>query len=271
MVLEGSPTLALSTTPYKDGPLCLFLHGIGGNRKNWTTQLKAAGTVLQCAAMDLRGYGDSNLGATQSTIDDYCNDILWVREKFGVDQLILCGLSYGAWIATSFAIRHPELLAGLVLSGGCTGMSEASPQERQAFRTSREVPLDAGQRPADFAQNVVEIIAGPNANEEAKQELHASMAAIPAETYRDALRCFTNPLETFDFSKLTKPVLMMTGEHDRLAPPEEIRAVADRINKAAPNADVRFERIDGAGHVCNVEAPERYNTLLLEFLGKIAT
>jgi pimeloyl-ACP methyl ester carboxylesterase len=85
------------------------------------------------------------------------------------------------------------------------------------------------------------------------------MAAIPAATYRDALTCFTNPLERFDFSRLTMPVLMMTGEHDRLAPPAEIRGIAGRIWDSAPRPDVRFEVIPDAGHVCNVEQPEAYN------------
>jgi pimeloyl-ACP methyl ester carboxylesterase len=92
------------------------------------------------------------------------------------------------------------------------------------------------------------------------------MAAIPAATYRDALVCFTSPLERFDFSRLTMPVLMMTGDHDRLAPPAEIRGVAGRIWDAAPRPMVRFEVIPGAGHVCNVEAPEVYNRHLLDFI-----
>ena len=95
------------------------------------------------------------------------------------------------------------------------------------------------------------------------------MAAIPAATYRDALNCFTNPPERFDLSKLTMPVLMLTGEHDRLAPPAEIRAVASRIAETAPNAHVRFEVIAGAGHVCNVERPDAYNKVLTEFLSEL--
>ena len=62
-------------------------------------------------------------------------------------------------------MRHRDKLAGLILSGGCTGMSEAGPEEREAFRLSREVPLDAGQTPKDFAPAVVNIIAGPNASD----------------------------------------------------------------------------------------------------------
>jgi pimeloyl-ACP methyl ester carboxylesterase len=162
------------------------------------------------------------------------------------------------------------MLAGLVLSGGCTGMSEAGPDEREAFRVSREVPLNAGQVPADFAPAVVKVLAGPEASEATRQALHDSMAAIPAATYRDALVCFTNPLERFDFAKLTMPVLMMTGEHDRLAPPTEIRGVAGRIWDAAPRPDVRFEVIPGAGHVCSVEKPVDYNRHLIAFLRRLA-
>ena len=271
LTLDELPRLALSVTPpVGDDRLCLFLHGIGGHRGNWAAQLGATGHVMRSAALDLRGYGDSSLGARQSGVDDYCDDIARVADHLGARRLVLVGLSYGAWIATSFAMRHADRLAGLVLSGGCTGMSEAGPDEREAFRVSREVPLNAGQVPADFAPAVVEAIAGPDADEAMRMALLHSMQAIPAETYRDALNCFTNPLERFDFSRLTMPVLMMTGEHDRLAPPDEIRSVAGRIWDSAARPDVRFEVISGAGHVCNLEAPEVYNRHLLAFLRKLS-
>ena len=51
-------------------------------------------------------------------------------------------------------MRHSDKLVGLVLAGGCTGMSEADPRERENFRISREVPLTQGQTPADFADAV---------------------------------------------------------------------------------------------------------------------
>ena len=266
-VIDDLPRLGLSLTPDRgDGRLCLFLHGIGGGRGNWRAQLSAVAPHIRAAAMDLRGYGDSTLGPRGSTVDDYCSDILRVMEVLGARRLVLVGLSYGSWIATSFAMRHPDLLDGLVLSGGCTGMSEAGPEEREAFRLSREVPLNAGQVPADFAPAVVKVLASPDAPEAVRTELLASMSAIPAPTYRDALLCFTNPRERFDFARLTMPVLMMTGEHDRLAPPSEIRAVAGRIWDSARRPDVRFEVIAGAGHVCNLEQPDAYARHLTDFL-----
>jgi pimeloyl-ACP methyl ester carboxylesterase len=270
IALAGTPRLALDVTPERPGPLCLFLHGIGGGRGNWRRQLALAAGTMRAAALDLRGYGGSTLGPARTTVDDVAADVLRVADALGAERLVLCGLSYGSWLATSFAMRHPDRLAGLVLTGGCTGMSEAGEAEREAFRASREVPLDAGRTPADFAPAVVDVIAGPDASPAVRAELLASMAAIPAATYRDALRCFTNPPERFDFARLTMPVLLMTGAADRLAPPAEIRAVAVRIFAAAPGADVRFEVLPGAGHVCNLEAPEAYDRHLLAFLKRLS-
>ncbi len=250
--------------------LCIFLHGIGGNRSNWNRQLQCAAKHMRAAAMDLRGYGDSALGGAQTTIEDYCDDILRVMKCFDVKRLVLCGMSFGSWIATSFAMRHPEMLSGLVLSGGCTGMSEAGDVEQQNFLRARLAPLDQGQRPRDFAEAVVNVIVSPEATQAVRQEIFESMAAISPQTYRDALWCFTHPVEKFDFSRVSCPVLLMTGEHDRLAAPAEIRGVARRIHDAARNPDVRFEIIDQAGHLCNIEKPQRFNTVLNQFLSRLS-
>jgi pimeloyl-ACP methyl ester carboxylesterase len=263
MVL-GAPPIAVTTCEGVSDTLVLFLHGIGGNRSNWRLQLETLAPYARVAAIDLRGYGDSALGPTQTTIQDHCNDIDRVMRALCAKRLILVGLSFGAWIATSYALRRP--LAGLVVSGGCTGMSEASEDVRQAFRAGRLAPLDAGQTPADMAPDVLEVIAGPYIPEAARAALCASMQAIPATTYRDAVTCFTSPPERFDFARLTCPVLVMTGEHDRLAPPAELRGVAQRIWQKAAPPDVRFEVIPRAAHVCNLEAPAAYNAPLLEFV-----
>jgi len=266
------PELAIDLAPaglVETEVLCVYLHGIGGQRSNWQPQLAALGAVVPSVALDLRGYGDSNLGGNQSTVADYCNDILTLADEFKAKKLILVGLSYGSWIASSFAMRHPDRLAGLVLGGGCTGMSEAEPAERDAFRAAREVPLDAGQTPADFASLVVDIIIGPKAGTRIRETLTDSMAAVSVATYRDALACFTNPSERFDFSRISCPVLLMTGEHDNLAPPAEIRGVSERIYAASDQSDVEFEIIANAGHMCNLEAPEMFNRHLLAFLRRV--
>ena len=62
----------------------------------------------------------------------------------------------------------------------------------------------------------------------------------------------------------------MTGEFDRLAPPAEIRNVAERIFDASKTPDVRFEVIAGVGHVCNVEGADAYTRHLHDFVAMVA-
>ena len=80
--------LCLLTAVENTGPLCLFLHGIGGQKENWSPQVRVTADVLPAAALDLRGYGGSDLGPAASTIDDYCQDILAVRQAQGADRLV---------------------------------------------------------------------------------------------------------------------------------------------------------------------------------------
>jgi len=253
--------------------LVLFLHGIGGNADNWKDQLNVLGSTCAAAAMDFRGYGKSELGSSQTCIDDYCKDIIRVMKHFGARELVLVGLSMGSWVATSFAMRYPQLLAGLVLAGGCTGMSEADAAERMRFLSARSEPLAAGKTPANFAADVVNIIAGPKATKKQRETLHRSMASIASDTYLDALTCFTQPVEKFDFSRIDCPVLLMTGEHDQLAPPEEIRQISlrlyDEVISKGKLPDVCFEVIPDTGHLCNVERPAHFNNLLALFLDRV--
>lgn len=267
-MLEGVPRIALNVAPdecQSAETICLLLHGIGGRARNWDHEVSALGSLMPSVAMDLRGYGDSQLGFAQSDVEDYFQDILATMAHFKAQKLVLGGLSYGAWLAASFALRHPDKIAGLILCGGCTGMSEAALAEREAFRLAREVPLDAGQSPADFAPSVVDVIAGPEVNAKVRDELLRSMQAIPSATYRDALNCFCNPPGKLDFSKASFPVLLMTGEHDRLAPVAEIRQVSRAFAEAGAPF-VGFEAINGAGHVCNLEAPEAVSRHMLRFV-----
>ena len=273
LMRDRSAPIAFDYMPNESSDtLCIFVHGIGGGRGNWRPQLSVAAQVMTAAAIDLRGYGESTLGPHPSSIDSYCEDIRAVADHFAAQRIVLIGLSYGAWIATSFALRHPEYMAGLVICGGCTGMSEAAEGERHAFRAAREVPLNNGQTPADFAPAVIDVIAGPNCSTSVRSELLHSMAAIAAATYRDALNCFTHPTEQFDLGQLACPCLAMTGEFDKLAPPAEIQAVAERMGKRAKAKgwpDVTFEVIPGAGHVANLENESFYNTELSGFLDRV--
>lgn len=270
--LAGTPQLAVRSAGLNENTstLMVFLHGIGGQASNWDSQLQQIGHLIPCAALDLRGYGNSDLGPEATSLEDYFADILRLKNYFKADKLIICGLSYGAWIATSFASQYPELVQGLIASGGCTGMSEAPQEERQAFLQARQVPLSQGLTPKDFAPNVVKVIAGNTPSEEQQNLLFESMAAVDSATYADALQCFCNPPATIDFSAIRCPMLFMTGDQDPLASATEITHLAKRTHQLTladqGPAWIQLEILQNCGHVANVLQPQYYNHYLIEFV-----
>jgi 3-oxoadipate enol-lactonase len=56
------------------------------------------------------------------------------------------------------------------------------------------------------------------------------------------------------------PTLVVAGEHDRDAPPAMVKKMADSISGAT------FIEMPGIGHLQNLEAPDEFDGLLLNFL-----
>lgn len=261
-MIDGDPKLAVDVVG--KGELVLFLHGIGGGRSNWRGQLAALAPMCRAVALDFRGYGDSELGNEAVTVANQVDDIRRVMAHFDSAKVHLVGLSYGSWLAACFAHLHPEQVASLTCCAGSTGMSEADSAEIERFRKLRLVPMEAGQTPADIAEGVVNFISGASISEAARAELLASMMSIPRETYVAALRCFLSPPFKIAFEQFSFPTHFIAGEHDKLASPAEMGRVAARV----PNA--RFSVVENSGHLVNLEQPERYNHLMVQFIGEQA-
>ena len=62
--------------------------------------------------------------------------------------------------------------------------------------------------------------------------------------------------------KLAVPTLVITGDEDRVYPPE----LAERMARRIPGA--KLVVLEDCGHLSNLEQPERFNEVLLEFLNE---
>ncbi len=261
IILPDWPKLALDVAG--QGELCLFLHGIGGNRTNWQGQLKALGPICQSVALDLRGYGESGLGPDDLTVEKVVADIERIMAHFEVSKIHLVGLSLGSWLAACFSHLRPEKIASLTLCAGSTGMSEADQSERDRFINFRLKPMEAGLTPSEIAEAIVEQISGPQTTSTTKAILMKSMQNLDRLAYLNALRCFLNPPFKIGFEQFVFPTLFIAGQYDKLASPDEMMGVANRV----PNAT--FVEVAGAGHLINLDKPTEFNTVLSDFLAKI--
>ncbi len=170
-----APRLAVSVAG--DGPFILFLHGIRGNRSNWSSQVDFFSQRWRAAAWDARGYGDSDDYAGPLQFDHFGGDVLRVVEHFGVKKMHLVGLSMGGRIARNVALRFPERLRSLTLVNTTPGFDSMSMDEVRRFVTERKT-----QTPES-----VRKLLGSRARPEAFETLWQSVSATRDESYRKTL------------------------------------------------------------------------------------
>lgn len=262
VTVPGAPPLAVDHAG--EGPCVLFLHGIGGNRTNWTRQVAALSDGYACAAWDMRGYGGSGDYEGPFRFSDALDDVDRVLDHFGAEAAHLVGLSLGGRIALTYAAERPERVASLVLADTSAGSEAMNSEEKiEAFLAQRLAPLRAGKTPADIAPGLRDRLAGPDASEDARAEIEASLASLRADSYVKTMEGAVRN-QGFSPEEVRAPTLVLTGEHDAMAPPDVARALTGSI----PGA--RFAIVPGAGHLSNIEMPEAFTGLVRDFLAEAA-
>jgi pimeloyl-ACP methyl ester carboxylesterase len=99
-----------------EGVPLLLLHGFGNEAHIWDDFAPAVAPHYRTIAMDHRGHGDSDWDPEERYgYDAMLRDLEAVTAALQIDRVVLIGHSLGGRIATLFADRHPERMAGLVL------------------------------------------------------------------------------------------------------------------------------------------------------------
>jgi len=166
-------------------------------------------------------------------------------------NVVLCGHSLGAMVAIESALRAPSWLRGIAVLGGGAHLAVA---------------------PAifDMLRNEFESAAGRIAgymfadrNDPRIVEIAQSIRTTGREATVAAFRACDAYDATERVSRIRLPLLALTGERDRLTPPDLARALAGRV----PGAEARI--VAGAGHMVMLETPADTNGTLRSFVSKL--
>jgi pimeloyl-ACP methyl ester carboxylesterase len=238
-----------------DGPTLILLHGLNGNSASWVRQYEALAGRFRVVGWDAPGYGGSD-PHPQPGAESYADAVAGLLDALGIERCFLLGHSMGGLIAPNVAHRHPGRVERLVLSGTRVGYSGAA-AEGLAQRIRDFESLTAEEFGRSRARTMVSAKAPPH--------IHDAVAAVAAEVQREGYAAGVALLGQADnravLAALGIPILAIGGGDDTIAPP----ACLDEI--ASTNAGTRVVRIDGVAHAAYIEAPERYNALLVDFLG----
>ena len=102
----------------QDGPMVILLHGFPEFWYGWHKQIGAlAEAGFRVIASDQRGYNTSSkpLGTSSYTVSQLTSDVIAIVDQLGADRVHLVGHDWGALVAWSLAMQHPDRLGRLAI------------------------------------------------------------------------------------------------------------------------------------------------------------
>jgi len=246
------------------GPALMFVHGLGGGSAAWGDQFEAFSDRYRVIAWDGPGYGRSGDFLTETPmVSDYVDVLARFLDALAVEGAHLVGHSFGGIIVAAYNRRFPARVLSLTLLQAVTGSGGLEPGKLQELNKARRAQVES-MAPKDFAEFRARKALAAGASPALVARAAEVSYSVRSRGYLQAYQamCAANIFD--ELAGIAAPVLVIAGENDSTAPQENCRSIA----KAVPGS--RFYTIEGTGHVIYMEAAERLNACLGEFLADVS-
>jgi pimeloyl-ACP methyl ester carboxylesterase len=225
-------------------PALVFLHYWGGSARTWRHVIEALAPEFRTVAIDQRGWGRSAAPASGYELTDMADDAQAVIETLDLERYILVGHSMGGKVAQLLASRRPRGLIGLAL------VAPSPPSPLNLPLEVRQGMVHAYESRASIIATVEQVLA-PNGLDPADLEIVIadSLAGAPAAKVAWPLAASQEDI-TDAVAGIDVPVIVVSGEHDRVDPPDVLRReLLSRIPQA------KLHVLPHVGHLSPFEAP----------------
>jgi len=247
-------------------PLILIHAGVADHRM-WDEQVAAFAPHYRVIRYDTRGFGKTR---TQAASYSNRQDVLDLLNHLDVERAYVLGLSRGGQIAVDFTVEHPERVAALIpVAAGLSGFNDFTP-------TQAEIEVEERMEEAEKARDWERLTEleirlwgdGPGQPEgRAPKAVRDKMRTMILNTlHNQTVEGQPRPLDPPANGRLDTihvPTLVMIGDIDERA----CIVMADRMAEGISGA--RKVVFPGVAHMVNMERPEEFNRLVLDFLGSL--
>jgi 3-oxoadipate enol-lactonase len=197
-------------------------------------------------------------------MDLFADDLAAFLDALGVRQeIVLCGLSMGGYIAFAFYRKYAARLAGLILTA--TRAAADTPQARLARDQSAELArLQGVQAVVDAMLPKLVAPATIQTQPELVEQARQIVAAISLEGILGDLAALKErPDSTPTLAEIHVPALVLHGAEDQIIPLQEVEAMHAAIRGSV------LEVIPDAGHLPNLENPVAFNAAVRLFFNSL--
>lgn len=256
------------------GPVLLFIHGIGDDSSTWLDVLASLTGDYTVIAPDLLGHGGSDRPRADYSVAAYACGMRDLLATLDVDRVTVVGHSLGGGVAMQFAYQFPERCERLVLvSSGGVG-SGVHPLLRLAAAPGADLmlpllgtpPIREGLR---RFSSLLRATGGLGLGEDLDYVVSKYVRLVESPSRQAFLRTLRAVVDwrgqvvnMLDRSYLTEgiPTMLIWGTRDHVVP----SAHAAIAHEAMPGS--RLEIFDGAGHFPHHTSPQRFLSVLRDFL-----
>jgi pimeloyl-ACP methyl ester carboxylesterase len=227
-------------------PPMLLSHGFSASGQMWERNVGALSRERQVLTWDMRGHARSSSpgGPEEYGVEQSVQDMLALLHELNVRSAVLCGMSLGGFLSLAFHLRHPQLVAALILVDTGPGFHREEPRrEWNAFAEATAARLDR--------DGLAALSSSPEVARH-RDTIGLAHTARLVMAQRDA--------QVIDsLEGIAVPTLVVVGELDA-----NFLAAADYMAAKIPGAHKVV--LPGAGHAANIEAADAFNAAVRDFL-----
>lgn len=252
------------------GPTIVLIHSGVSDLRFWDEQIDVFAENFQVLRYDMRGYGSTPNGlGGQSNVED----LRALLEHLKIDKATVVGCSVGGGVAIDFALNYPNRTNTLIPVAAAVGGYEPDEVNKDHQTASEkigelvEAAYDAGnlEKAADLYAKI--WMDGPKRTPDqvdpavrAKAvEMMITLFELPEDEDEDFVEL--EPDAAARLSQIELPTLVIIGDYDV----ERLIHHSDYIAENIPGAKKAV--MSGVAHYPNMEKPEEFNRLVLEFMG----
>lgn len=246
-----------------EGDAVVCLHGLGGSSNTWTAVMPAL-AGHRVVRIDLPGSGRSHAVTGALSIARLVDAALAVCGRLNIAQAHFLGHSMGTVVCQHLAADHPKLVRSLTLFGPLMAPADAA---RGPIRTRAAKARSEG---VPGMQEIAQTLMNGATSADSRQRFPAAAAFVRESLMRQDPDGYARNCEALADAKpaaverIVAPTLLVTGDEDGVAPPQAVRAMAEKLTAA--KGGVRTVVLSRCGHWTPIERPEECARELRAFL-----
>jgi pimeloyl-ACP methyl ester carboxylesterase len=257
--------------PEADAPAIVWIHGLSGSWQNWLENLPHFARTHRCVAMDLPGFGCSEMPGEKISIAGYGRCVDALLQRLGVERATVVGNSMGGFIGLELALQFSTWVERLVLvsAAGLTIEHQRNDAVLSAMRRANLVlttttgwlasSSDSLSRRRRMRRMLMDIVVA-HPDRLPAPLISEQLRGSGKPGFIDALDALTQYPIRDRLAEIQAPTLVVWGTKDHLVPVRD----AWRFGELIPHADVVV--YEDTGHMAMLERPAAFNALLDDFV-----